>query len=96
VTLKDGQGNGATGQTALLTSSAVTVANATAKADGVWADNNDGTYSRTYIATTVGMGLKALLKLNGWTAATESAAYAITQGSVVQAGAKIATNAGSY
>ncbi|WP_367376812.1 invasin domain 3-containing protein [Hafnia alvei] len=96
VTLKDGQGNGATGQTALLTSSAVTVANATAKADGVWADNNDGTYSRTYIATTVGMGLKALLKLNGWTAATESAAYAITQGSVVQAGAKIATDAGSY
>ncbi|WP_282808273.1 invasin domain 3-containing protein [Hafnia alvei] len=96
VTLKDGQGNGATGQTALLTSSAVTVANATAKADGVWTDNNDGTYSRTYIATTVGTGLKALLKLNGWTAATESAAYAITQGSVVQAGAKIATNAGSY
>ncbi|WP_193764431.1 hypothetical protein, partial [Hafnia alvei] len=54
VTLKDSQGNGATGQKALLTSSAVTVANATAKADGVWTDNNDGTYSRTYIATTVG------------------------------------------
>ncbi|WNN54758.1 invasin domain 3-containing protein (plasmid) [Hafnia alvei] len=96
VTLKDGQGNGATGQAALLTSSAVTIANATAKADSVWADNNDGTYSRTYIATTVGSNLKATLTLSGWTATTESAAYTITQGSVVQAGAKIATNAGSY
>jgi adhesin/invasin len=96
VTLKDGQGNGATGQAALLTSSAVTIANATAKADSAWTDNNDGTYSRTYIANTVGSNLKATLTLSGWTAAVESAAYAITQGSVVQAGAKIATNESSY
>ncbi|WP_193764426.1 invasin domain 3-containing protein, partial [Hafnia alvei] len=74
VTLKDGQGNGATGQTAQLTSTTVGVPNATAKADSVWTDNNDGTYSRTYIANTVGSNLKATVKLSGWTAESESAA----------------------
>ncbi|WP_193764425.1 hypothetical protein, partial [Hafnia alvei] len=60
VTLKDGQGNGATGQKATLTAqdTTLTVANATVKADSVWTDNNDGTYSRTYIANTVGSNLK--------------------------------------
>ena len=76
VTLKDGQGNGATGQKASLTDDAVTVANATAKAAGGWADNGDGTYSRTYIAKTVGSSLKATLQLSGWTAPA-SATYAI-------------------
>ncbi|WP_265332163.1 hypothetical protein, partial [Hafnia alvei] len=53
-------------------------------------------YSRTYIANTVGSNLAASLKLSNWSTAVSSSAYAITQGSVVQAGAKIATNAGSY
>lgn len=80
VTLKDGQGNGVTGQKDALTSSTVTVANATAKAESGWADNNDGTYSRTYIANAMGSSLKATLHLSGWSTAAESAAYAITQG----------------
>ena len=82
VTLKDGQGNGVTGQKATLTAegTTLTVANATAKADSEWIDNSNGTYSRTYIANTVGSSLTASVKLSGWTAAVSSSAYAITQG----------------
>ncbi|MGK0740189.1 inverse autotransporter beta domain-containing protein, partial [Yokenella regensburgei] len=62
VTLKDANGNGVTGASASLTAEAVTVQNATAKADG-WTDNGDGTYGRTYAAVTAGTGLKAAVKL---------------------------------
>ncbi|MGK0603594.1 Ig-like domain-containing protein, partial [Yokenella regensburgei] len=53
------------------------VQNATAKADG-WTDNGDGTYGRTYAAVTAGTGLKAAVKLKGWSGAATSGAYAIT------------------
>ncbi|MGK0707003.1 inverse autotransporter beta domain-containing protein, partial [Yokenella regensburgei] len=78
VTLKDANGNGVTGASASLTAEAVTVQNATAKADG-WTDNGDGTYGRTYAAVTAGTGLKAAVKLSGWDKAAQSDAYAITE-----------------
>lgn len=68
MTLKDVQGNGATGQEALLTAVTVTVANSTAKV-GSRIDNDDG----TYIASTVNNNLTAALKLMRWTAAESSA-----------------------
>ncbi|KAF1366353.1 Ig-like domain-containing protein, partial [Yokenella regensburgei] len=77
VTLKDANGNGVTGVSASLTAEAVTVPNATAKADG-WTDNGYGTYGRTYAAVTAGTGLKATVKLEGWSGAATSGAYAIT------------------
>jgi hypothetical protein len=92
VTLKDGQGNGVTGQAALLTSTTVKVPNATAKADSAWADNGDGTYSRTYIANTVGSNLTASLKLSEWNTAAESEGYAITVGSASEVKLSVVTN----
>ncbi len=76
VTLKDANGNAVSGAAASLTADTVTVANATLKG-GSWKDNSDGTYTRTYTATTAGTGLKATVKLSGWAGKTESGAYAI-------------------
>ncbi|MCJ8653543.1 invasin, partial [Escherichia coli] len=77
VTLKDKNGNGVSGQASALTTSAVTVANSAAFS-GSWTDNKDGTYTAAYTAKIAGTGLKATMKLEGWSNAAESAAYAIT------------------
>lgn len=77
VTLKDAQGNAITGASASLTTDTVTVQNATLKTGSSWKDNSDGTYTATYTATTAGTGLKASLKLSGWSSAAESETYAI-------------------
>ncbi|WP_273818910.1 invasin domain 3-containing protein, partial [Providencia rettgeri] len=63
VTLKDAEGNAVSGQASALTSSTVTVPNATQKANSNWVDNGDGTYTGTYVANTTGTGLKAEVKL---------------------------------
>lgn len=78
VLLKDSSSNPVSGASASLTSTAVTVAHATLKAGSSWKDNSDGSYTATYVAGTVGTGLKASVKLTGWATASESAAYAIT------------------
>ncbi|MDL4915035.1 MAG: inverse autotransporter beta domain-containing protein [Enterobacterales bacterium endosymbiont of Blomia tropicalis] len=91
VTLKDTQGNPVSGQSALLTAGAVTVANAALK--GKWKDNGDGSYAVAYTAVTAGSGLKASLTLSSGRPA-ESAAYAITAGAVTQG--TIATDKTSY
>ncbi|WP_252120356.1 inverse autotransporter beta domain-containing protein [Symbiopectobacterium purcellii] len=79
VTLKDAQSNAVTGQQAALTSTSVTVANATLKSGSSWKDNGDGTYTATYTATTAGTDLKAKVKASGWSGAAASEAYAITE-----------------
>ncbi|HDF2343442.1 TPA: inverse autotransporter beta domain-containing protein, partial [Morganella morganii] len=96
VTLKDGQGNGVTGQTGALTTDTVTVPNAAEKAGSIWTDKGNGEYERVYTAQTVSTGNKALLELSGWGSAAESEVYAVTQGSVVQAGSAIALNKETY
>ncbi|MBS0850170.1 invasin, partial [Citrobacter sp. JGM124] len=94
VTLRDAQGNGVVGEVNAV-AAGTTVPSASVKSGSNWADNQDGTYKRTYTATTVGSNLKASLQLSDWDAASESAAYAITQGAPVQTGGTIATNATS-
>nr|EKX8898971.1 hypothetical protein [Enterobacter asburiae] len=77
VTLKDGNGNLVVGQGVKLTSDTVKVANAFAKPKN-WIDNNDGTYTATYIASTAGAGLNASMKLNSWGRVINSGVYQIT------------------
>ncbi|MBS0849528.1 inverse autotransporter beta domain-containing protein [Citrobacter sp. JGM124] len=95
VILKDAEGNGVTGAADSLADT-TTVQHATTNPGSSWTETSEGNYERTYTATTVGSDLKASLQLNGWTTASESAAYAITQGAPVQTGGTIATNATSY
>ncbi|MGJ7067470.1 Ig-like domain-containing protein, partial [Morganella morganii] len=95
VTLKDTQKRGVSGKGSLLTDSAVTVANAAAKAES-WTDNGDGTYSRTYTAGTAGTGLKAKVQLAGWESAAESAAYSISAGSAAPAESAAETDETAY
>ncbi|MGY6233012.1 inverse autotransporter beta domain-containing protein (plasmid) [Enterobacter asburiae] len=78
VSLSDAAGNPVAGAT--LQDADVTVEGAQA-ADPQWTDNGDGTYTRAYTAETAGTGQKATLKLNGWSAAVETASYEITAGS---------------
>ncbi|MBF4114327.1 invasin domain 3-containing protein, partial [Enterobacter cloacae] len=73
VTLKDAQDNAVTGASSSLTTETVTVANATQKSGSSWRDNGDGTYTATYTATTAGTGLKATLRLSGWSGSAQSA-----------------------
>ncbi|SUC32101.1 Gamma-intimin [Providencia rettgeri] len=96
VTLKDAEGNLVSGQASALTSSTVTVPNATQKASGRWVDNGDGTYTGTYVANTTGTGLKAEVKLTDWTGGVTSAAYAITVGNVVEATSTITVDNTTY
>jgi len=96
VTLKDGQGNGVTGQTGALTTDTVTVPNAGLKAGSIWTEKGNGEYARVYTAQKVSAGNKASLKLSGWGGAAESDVYAVTQGSVVQAGSAIARDKETY
>lgn len=78
VTLKDAQDNAVTGAVGSLTADTVTVPDATLKTGSRWTDNGDGTYTAAYTATTAGTGLKATVKLSGWSRAAESGVYAIT------------------
>ncbi|ENG8909869.1 inverse autotransporter beta domain-containing protein [Salmonella enterica] len=79
VTLKDAADNAVTGASSSLTMYAVKVPNAALKIGSSWTDNGDGTYTATYTAGTAGTGLKATLKLSGWTDSDSSEKYAITQ-----------------
>uniref|UniRef100_UPI002367AE8D invasin domain 3-containing protein n=1 Tax=Morganella morganii TaxID=582 RepID=UPI002367AE8D len=79
-TLKDGQGNGVTGQTGALTTDTVTVPNAAVKAGSIWTDKGNGEYERVYTAQKVSTDNKALLKLTDWNLAVESLAYAVIPG----------------
>ncbi|MBD8165684.1 hypothetical protein IFU24_22910, partial [Erwinia persicina] len=94
VTLKDANGNPVAGQAALLTAETVTVANASLS--GRWTDNQDGTYAAGYTAITAGTGLKAVLKLPGWSKSSDSAAYAITaDGSTAKVSAVVPASPGA-
>ncbi|EPV3677956.1 Ig-like domain-containing protein [Enterobacter ludwigii] len=78
VTLKGSSQNPLTGDAGLLTDSTVTVPNATLKTGSSWKDNGDGTYTATYIASTVSTGNQAILKLGGWGSNSASEKYDIT------------------
>ncbi|CAI1562948.1 Invasin [Serratia quinivorans] len=77
VMLKDANNDTVTGSSALLTPDAVKVVNAELKSGSSWQDNNDGSYTATYVAKAVGTNLKATVTLDGWNRAAESAIYAI-------------------
>ncbi|MEY0291091.1 Ig-like domain-containing protein, partial [Providencia rettgeri] len=96
VTLKDAEGNLVSGQASALTSSTVTVPNATQKANSNWVDNGDGTYTGTYVANTVGTGLKASVKLTDWANPVESAGYAITVGDAAQSNSTVVVDNTTY
>ncbi|MFL4214757.1 hypothetical protein P9423_22675, partial [Enterobacter mori] len=74
VTLKDAHENAVTGQAAVL-QTAVNVPNATGGGD--WTESGTGTYTATYTANTAATGLKAALKLTGWTGSKQSDTYDI-------------------
>ncbi|HDF2420931.1 TPA: inverse autotransporter beta domain-containing protein [Morganella morganii] len=95
VTLKDAEGNGISGQEALLTEKTVIVPNAAAKADA-WTDKGDGEYERVYTAEKSGTNLKASLKPDNWDSAVNSPVYTITAGSVVQTTSQVITDKQSY
>ncbi|TNL03351.1 hypothetical protein CYD30_25270 [Kosakonia cowanii] len=80
VTLKDARGNAVTGASSLLTAETVTVQHAVLKSGSGWKDNGDGTYTAAYRAITAGTGLRATVRLPGWSAAKQSEKYAITLG----------------
>ncbi|MDH0353811.1 Ig-like domain-containing protein, partial [Morganella sp. GD04133] len=96
VTLKDGQGNGISGQGALLTEKAVIVPNAAAKAGSAWTEKGDGEYERVYTAEKSGTNLKASLKPDSWSSAVHSSVYAITAGSVAQTTSQVITDKQNY
>ncbi|MFP8465588.1 hypothetical protein ACLH1Z_23460, partial [Enterobacter hormaechei] len=78
VTLKDKNGKVLTGDAGLLTTTTVTVPNATLKTGSSWTDKGDGTYTATYTAETASTDNQATLKLSGWTDSSSSEKYAIT------------------
>ncbi|WP_336241837.1 invasin domain 3-containing protein, partial [Citrobacter freundii] len=96
VTLKDAAGNPITGEASSLTSSTVTVPNATI--NGSWTDNSNGTYSATYVAGLAGTGLTATVKLAGWTNPKDAAAtYDITASTTpAQSTSTIAVDQSAY
>ncbi|EIL6625903.1 hypothetical protein LL683_004549 [Salmonella enterica] len=94
VTLKDKNGTILTGDAGLLTTTTVTVPNATLRTGSSWTDNGDGTYTATYTATTVSTENLATLKLSGWDAAAQSEKYAITP--EVEAPTSINTQVNAY
>ncbi|NEH05175.1 Ig-like domain-containing protein, partial [Pantoea agglomerans] len=97
VTLKDAHGNAVIGQASLLTNSAVTLPN-TQIFSNKWVDHNDGTYiaSNIYQAKTVGSGLKATLKIDGWSNVTESSTYDISANTAAQANSKMVVDKSKY
>ncbi|MFL4214723.1 inverse autotransporter beta domain-containing protein, partial [Enterobacter mori] len=84
VTLKDAHENAVTGQAAVL-QTAVDVPNATGGDN--WTESGTGTYTATYTANTAATGLKAELKLTGWTGSKQSDTY-----DIVAAGASESTS----
>ncbi|WP_313715265.1 invasin domain 3-containing protein [Atlantibacter hermannii] len=96
VTLRDDWGNVVPGQAGLLTDTVVTVPGAEAKTDIGWSDKGDGTYSRIYSVKSIGTGLTASVKLNGWNEAIQSAPYEIISTVPVQGNSTIALNGNYY
>ncbi|MEX9226031.1 invasin domain 3-containing protein, partial [Providencia rettgeri] len=96
VTLKDVNGNIVVGQSPLLTSSAVSVANSEVKSGTRWIDNNNGSYSRVYLANMAGSDLLATLQLSDWNGDTVSSPYTITSGSAVALNSTIAVDKATY
>ncbi|EJF5505636.1 inverse autotransporter beta domain-containing protein [Salmonella enterica] len=94
VTLKDKNGTVLTGDAGLLTTTTVTVPNATLKTGSSWKDNSDGTYTATYTATTASTDNQATLKLSGWSDSDSSEKYVITPGD--EAPASINTQVNAY
>ncbi|PKH18415.1 invasin, partial [Enterobacterales bacterium CwR94] len=94
--LKDSQDNAVLGAASSLTAAAITVPNASLKTGGSWTDKGNGTYTATYTAAGAGTDLKATLTLNGWSTASQSAAYAITAGTVNQAKSTVALDNTTY
>jgi adhesin/invasin len=89
-TLRDAQHNPVTGQDAVVNTTAV--AGATLK--GSWTDNQDGTYSATFTATTAGTGLKATLTLAD--GEVTSTAYDITAAAPVKANSTLVLDKAGY
>ncbi|MDH0354027.1 inverse autotransporter beta domain-containing protein [Morganella sp. GD04133] len=77
VTLKNQQGKPLIGYAELLTEETVTVRGAIAGTDTSWQDDKNGTYHRTYQATTPGDNLAASLLFTGWSSAIVSSRYQI-------------------
>ncbi|QIU92540.1 hypothetical protein [Yokenella regensburgei] len=77
VTLKDAQGRPVTGASSSLTAGTVTVPNAAPK-DNSWTEAGNGAYTARYTTINSGAGLKAELRLPGWSGSAASASYAIT------------------
>jgi adhesin/invasin len=90
VTLQDAQHNPVAGQDAVVQTTAV--AGATLK--GSWTDNQDGTYSGVFTATTAGTGLKATLTVSD--GEVTSAAYDITASAPVKANSTLGLDKASY
>lgn len=89
VILKGAQGNEVTGKNLELTPTTVKVPNAAVKNYLIWEEKEDGTYTITYVANTVGTDLKATLSLTGWTDKVQSVSYDIIAGTAVQANSAI-------
>lgn len=94
VMLKDKNGTALAGYADLLTTTTVTVPNATLKTGSSWKDEGDGTYTATYAATTVSTDNRATLKLSGWSDSSTTEKYAITLGD--EAPASINTQVNAY
>ncbi|MFP2428773.1 hypothetical protein ACLEVL_22755, partial [Enterobacter ludwigii] len=77
VTLKDAHDNPVTGQAGALDATAVTVGGTSNKPEVSWAETVPGEYAATYTANTAATGLKAELKLSGWTGPKQSDTYDI-------------------
>jgi adhesin/invasin len=77
VTLRNSGGIAVTGQKAALTTNSVMLPNATPEAGSGWTDNEDGTYTATYIAETESTDNQGSLKLSGWAESSLSEKYAI-------------------
>ncbi|MFB5747622.1 hypothetical protein ACE38U_22405, partial [Cedecea sp. S5-13] len=80
----DAQHNPVAGQAAVVQTTVV--GGATLK--GSWTDNQDGTYSATFTATTAGPGLKASMTVSDGT--VESAPFDITAAAPVKANSTLA------
>ncbi|MFB5747621.1 invasin domain 3-containing protein, partial [Cedecea sp. S5-13] len=89
-TLQDAQHNPVAGQDAVVQTTAV--AGATLK--GSWTDNQDGTYSGVFTATTAGTGLKATMTVSD--GEVTSAAYDITAAAPVKANSTLVLDKASY
>ncbi|NWC66224.1 Ig-like domain-containing protein, partial [Cedecea sp. P7760] len=90
VTLQDAQHNPVAGQDAVVQTTAV----AGAVIKGNWTDNQDGTYSGVFTATTAGTGLKATLTVSD--GEVTSAAYDITASAPVKANSTLGLDKASY